>query len=468
MTTHACIALADRLNAGCHCESLDRARLDSELERASQGFNELVMAQRPHLFSSSVTFVGDEHIRQMAALIAAIEQVVAMPAYQAHVLAHAPDIARHQPAARGVFLGYDFHVGRMGPQLIEINTNAGGGLLNALLARAQKICCEEVEALLPGDLAHATPEQMFLDMFRAEWQTGAGHVRRPKSGLSRDGSAQQRVQTFPAVTQKRVQRFKDTATHNFSLTTVAIVDLAPQSQYLYPEFLLFQRLFTEAGIEAVICDPAELEFRDDALWHGAKKIDLVYNRLTDFSLSEPASAALRAAYLADAAVITPHPRAHALYADKRNLVALSDADLLASWGVDEATRGVLAAGIPHTERVTPERAADFWARRRQLFFKPATGYGAKAAYRGDKLTKRVFEEVLAGDTVAQALVPPSQRMLQMGETPVELKIDLRNYVYAGHVQLIAARLWAGQTTNFRTPGCGFAPVLAVPCRQDAA
>ena len=459
MTTHACIALADRLNAGCHCESLDRARLDSELERVSQGFNELVMAQRPHLFSSSVTFVGDEHIRQMAALIAAIEQVVAMPAYQAHVLAHAPDIAHHQPAARGVFLGYDFHVGRTGPQLIEINTNAGGGLLNALLARAQKVCCEEVEALLPGDLAHATPEQMFLDMFRAEWQAGAGHVRRITNAvlLSRDGSAQQRVQTF-----------KDTATHNLSLTTVAIVDLAPQSQYLYPEFLLFQRLFAEAGIEAVICDPADLAFRDGVLWHGTTRIDLVYNRLTDFSLAEPANAALRAAYLADAAVITPHPRAHALYADKRNLVALSDAGLLASWGVDEATRSLLLDGIPHTERVTPERAADFWARRRQLFFKPATGYGAKAAYRGDKITKRVFEEVLAGDTVAQALVPPSQRMLQMGETPVELKIDLRNYVYAGHVQLIAARLWAGQTTNFRTPGGGFAPVLAVPCRQDAA
>jgi hypothetical protein len=101
-----------------------------------------------------------------------------------------------------------------------------------------------------------------------------------------------------------------------------------------------------------------------------------------------------------------------------------------------------------------------------LFFKPATGYGAKAAYRGDKITKRVFDEVLAGDYVAQALVPPSQRTLQVGETPVDLKIDLRNYVYAAHVQLIAARLWAGQTTNFRTPGGGFAPVLAVPCPEE--
>lgn len=448
MTTHACIALADRLNAGCHCESLDRVLLNSELERVSQGFNELVMAQRPHLFSSSVTFVGDEHIRQMAALIDAIEQVVTMPAYQAHVLAYAPDIAHHQPAARGVFLGYDFHLGRTGPQLIEINTNAGGGLLNALLARAQKACCKDVEALLPGDLAHATPEQMFLDMFRAEWQAGAAHVRRSQSG-----SASRRVTSADFL-------------RNPLPETVAIVDLAPPLQYLYPEFLLFQRLFVEAGIEAVICDPAELVFRDGVLWHGTTKIDLVYNRLTDFSFAEPASTALRAAYLADAAVITPHPRAHALYADKRNLVALSDADLLASWGVNETTRSLLLDGIPQTERVAAERATDFWTRRRQLFFKPATGYGAKAAYRGDKITKRVFDEVLAGDYVAQALVPPSQRTLQVGKTPVDLKVDLRNYVYAAHVQLIAARLWAGQTTNFRTPGGGFAPVLAVPCPEE--
>ena len=450
MNEHDCITLADRLNAGCHCASLDREQLASELERVSQGFNDMVMAQRPHLFSSSVVFVGDEHIRQMAALIAAIERVIALPAYQAHVLADAlansPDIARHQPAARGVFLGYDFHVGHAGPQLIEINTNAGGGLLNALLARAQKACCAEVAALLPGDLADATPEQMFLDMFRAEWQADCGTNHH--TNHHRVTSAELSTDSLPR--------------------TVAIVDLAPPLQYLYPEFLLFQRLFAQAGIEAIICDPAELAFRGGALWYGAMKVDLVYNRLTDFSLGEPASAALRAAYLADAAVITPHPRAHALYADKRNLVALSDAGLLAAWGVDETTRHLLAAGIPRTERVMPERAADFWARRRQLFFKPATGYGAKAAYRGDKITKRVFDEVLAGDYVAQALVPPSQRTLQVGETPVELKIDLRNYVYAGHVQLIAARLWAGQTTNFRTPGGGFAPVLAVPCSGDHA
>ncbi len=40
-----------------------------------------------------------------------------------------------------------------------------------------------------------------------------------------------------------------------------------------------------------------------------------------------------------------------------------------------------------------------------------------------------------------------------------LKLDLRAYVYDGRVQLTAARLYQGQTTNFRTAGGGFAPVF---------
>ena len=430
MSKHYSIELADRLNTDCHCVSLDRAGLEAELERVSPGFHAEVMAGRPHLFSDSVAFVSAEHVQRMARLVAAVERVVSLPAYREHVLAWAPSSARHRSAAPGVFLGYDFHLGATGPQLIEINTNAGGGLLNALLARAQKACCDDVEALLPGDLAGDTPEHLFLEMFRAEWQAFAATV-----GAS--------------DTVKRI----------------AIVDEAPLTQYLYPEFVLFKRLFEHAGIEAVICDPQELALRDGALWyggHGASRIDLVYNRLTDFALEAPANAALREAWLSDAALITPHPQAHALYADKRNLVALCDDALLASWGVDAETRVTLANKIPRTELVVPANADDLWARRKALFFKPAAGYGSKAAYRGDKITKRVFDEVLAGNYIAQALVPPSSRTLRVDEAPVELKLDLRNYVYAGHVQLIAARLWQGQTTNFRTPGGGFAPVLTVP------
>lgn len=43
-----------------------------------------------------------------------------------------------------------------------------------------------------------------------------------------------------------------------------------------------------------------------------------------------------------------------------------------------------------------------------------------------------------------------------------LKFDVRNYVYEDAVQWVAARLYQGQTTNFRTPGGGFAPVYPGP------
>ena len=56
-------------------------------------------------------------------------------------------------------------------------------------------------------------------------------------------------------------------------------------------------------------------------------------------------------------------------------------------------------------------------------------------------------------------MPPSERRLSVAGETVDLKMDLRNYAYRGEVQLVTARLYRGQTTNFRTPGGGFAPVF---------
>jgi len=42
-----------------------------------------------------------------------------------------------------------------------------------------------------------------------------------------------------------------------------------------------------------------------------------------------------------------------------------------------------------------------------------------------------------------------------------MKFDLRAYAYAGEVQWNAARVYQGQTTNFRTEGGGFAPVFTL-------
>ena len=395
----------------------------------------MIVEERPNLFAESAVFVAEPCLLKQRDIIAALERVIAMPAYQERVLAYAPSSAHFIPKAHGVFLGYDFHLSPDGPKLIEINTNAGGALLNAILARAQMACCDLVDGRCPGDLSRqirglqtaGKTEQAFVDMFAEEWRTERG--------------------TAP-------------------LKAVAIVDENPQEQYMLPEFLLFKKLFERHGITAVICDPSELVFRQDALWHNTLRIDLVYNRATDFGLEEANQKRLREAYLAGAVVVTPHPRAHALYADKRNLVILSNETALKELGVDPEIRAILLSGIAHTVLVRPEDRETLWSSRKKLFFKPAKGYGSKATYRGDKLTRRVFDEILQSDYVAQDLVQPSERQLEVDNAIVDLKLDLRNYVYRGRIQLISARLYQGQTTNFRTPGGGFAQVVAVPCNDD--
>ncbi len=133
---------------------------------------------------------------------------------------------------------------------------------------------------------------------------------------------------------------------------------------------------------------------------------------------------------------------------------------MASWGVDDAALTALG-NVLRTEVVTPDKAESLWARRKQLFFKPAAGYGGKAVYRGDKLTRGTWEEIVKGGYVAQEFAPPSERMIEIAGSKEARKADIRLYTYAGNTLLTAARLYQGQTTNFRTPGGGFAPVFSV-------
>ena len=113
--------------------------------------------------------------------------------------------------------------------------------------------------------------------------------------------------------------------------------------------------------------------------------------------------------------------------------------------------------------IEPAAADDLWQRRKSLFFKPVDGFGSKAAYRGDKLTRTTFEHILAHRYVAQALAPTSFRRIQSADgVEADLRVDVRNYALHGATWLRAARLYRGQTTNFRTVGGGFAPVLTLP------
>jgi hypothetical protein len=421
--------LADALNLGCACSTLDARQLRAELETtpALVGLVDQLALSHPHLFASTVVFLDPRTRNEIRQAVATLDRVCALPSWQDHALLGADAQTRQDRGPHGVFMGYDFHLSADGPRLIEINTNAGGAFLNAALARAHRACCAAMPALMDPSGELDRTEAVIVDMFRSEWQAQRGE--RP-------------------------------------WRNVLIVDDEPQAQYLAPEFALARDLFAAQGLHAVVADARDLRWRDGALWHPAlpadQPVDLVYNRLTDFALAQPEHAALRAAWAAGSVVLTPHPRVYALAADKRRLIDLSDPARLKALGVAPADRALLARVVPATEAVTTGNAEALWARRRSLFFKPATGFGARAAYRGDKLTQRVWREIVAGDYVAQALVPPSERLVSVNGQPQRLKLDLRAYAYRGQVQLLAARTWSGQTTNFRTEGGGFSPVVVLP------
>ncbi len=460
--------------------AIDRVALATALLQHGADFHHSITDHHAHLFAEAAILVSPGQLAQMQAVISAVEAVVRLPGWMsgipnpnghdkcaAHdnetchtrfphlnplpegeetieslrefhvnpdgatshttkpaseqVAAYLPQAGEGTSAAPsvygnnlGVFYGYDFHLNAAGAHLIEINTNAGGAFLNALLLQSQQ------DSGLPGtSSAPELLEHHIVEMFRNEWR------------LERDDAP---------------------------LQTIAIVDEQPAGQYLYPEFILAQQMFGRAGMQAFIVDPVDLSARANGVYLGEQKIDLIYNRLTDFSLEK--FPALLAAYQAKHVVLTPNPEGYQRYADKRNLVKLTDTGFLRGMGAGEEVISVLQQGIPQTRVVGANDAEQWWAERKQWFFKPVSGYGAKGAYRGDKITRRVFEEILAGDYVAQQLAQPGERRVIVNGEATALKFDVRCYVYDGKVQLLAARMYQGQTTNFRTPGGGFALVRA--------
>lgn len=409
-------------NIQCLCKTLDREKLYSSLRSATgtEIFEEYFAGSHSAIISEVPVFIGRQHMQKMSAVITAIEAIAKTADYHQAIAGHSPEIAGFRPGARGVLMGYDFHLGPDGSQLIEINTNAGGALINAFLSQAQQACCGMTANANSTDRRFNSPASAIFQSFREDWRRQRGDA---------------------------------------PLETIAIVDEDPENQFFYPELLLFKNLFEKHGVRAIIAPPDAFAHRDGMLVYGNRPIDLVYNRLTDFAFREKSSSAIRAAYLANEVVVTPNPHVHAMLADKRNLTLLCDEDVLRSWNIDESTIELLAGAIPHTVVLNPNRADEFWAARKKLFFKPTAGYGSKAAYRGDKITRRIWEEILKSDYVAQTIVPPSERNVKVDDEIKSMKVDIRNYTYEGSIFLTAARLYQGQTTNMRTAGGGFSPTF---------
>lgn len=353
-------------------------------------------------------------IEQMQNLITAVEKVITISNEKNNNSSNSSNIRNDN--LKGIFMGYDFHLQNnnenknITPKLIEINTNAGGAFLNLCL----------LNAIYKNDKNNVADKlaNEFVAMFKNEFAIFSNN-------------------------QKNLQ-------------TIAIVDENPSEQFLYPEFEICQKILAKNNIQTIISSPENLSIQNNNLYYNNSiKIDFVYNRLTDFYLrSNAKNNALLTAYQNDFAAISPNPKIYDLYANKNNLINLSNANFLDNLNIDNQSKNILLKHIPKILKVKNNDTEYLWKQRKNLFFKTAEGYGSKAVYRGDKLTKKVFAEIIESDAyLAQEIIPPSEHLLK--NINAVMKADFRCYCYNGKIQLVAARLYQGQTTNFRTENGGF-------------
>jgi hypothetical protein len=371
--------------------------------------------------ASTLIALEAEHFAAIQRTVGLLFQLAHSSAYQALLDADAEPLLRHSPGNYGVFMGYDFHLTPDGPRLIEVNTNAGGALLNGL--HTASLCDPEKLACLCADLLPVeTLEQKIMATFSAEFAAVRGEGAR--------------------------------------LARVAIADDRPREQFLYPEFELFQRLFAGAGIEARIADTRALApapgggvALDD--W----PVELVYLRDTDFALASERTRALRAAYLTSSVVVTPSPREHFLLADKRRLAIFSSEQRLRELGVPSEDARFLHSVIPEARALVDLGADVAWRSRADWVFKPAAAFGSRAVYRGDKISRKKFDEILPqSGYMAQRRVEPGLVTVETGGGPRAMKFDVRAYAYRDRVLLLGARVYQGQVTNLRSPGGGFSAI----------
>ncbi len=349
------------------------------------------------------------------AAIRALHAIGHRPAYAAK-LELIPVIGETVTQHESVLMAYDFHTDENGgAHLVEVNTNASGFLLSSLM-----------------DMTH----------------TGvAPDALEPLAKLRRSFESELKLWGKASA-----------------VPTIAISDVDIPEQKMYAEFLMYRDWFRANGWKAEFCEGRDFTFAGGQLAAPLlPRVDLVYNRLTDFYLENPAHMALRQAFESQAACLSPNPREYWLLADKERLVDLGKPGFLESAGasVDEiaALQKVL---IPTFDKSAFASVEEIWAQRRSLFFKPKRSHGGKSVYRGESVSKKVFERLMAEDVLVQKFTP-AQKMPTDDPRSVlsNWKFDLRFYAYADQIQMVVARIYQGQVTNFSSPLGGFTKVVFV-------
>jgi hypothetical protein len=204
------------------------------------------------------------------------------------------------------------------------------------------------------------------------------------------------------------------------LPRIAILDW--QEVPTYSEFVLFERYFRDLGLECILADPRQVEYRNGRLVCGDFVITLIYKRVLVGELLErsgldcPVVRAVR-----DGAVCMVNPfRCKALY-KKASLAVLSDEQNARLFTPEQ--RQAIAAHIPWT-RLLEERHTQFEGRpidlvpfvlanRERLVLKPNDAYGGSGIVLGWTVDQGYWEQA-----VRAALAEPHVVQLRL-ELPHE-------------------------------------------------
>ena len=316
------------------------------------------------------------------------------PAYLSTLAPLLPETARIPTPWPSVLMGFDFHLTADGPKLIEINNNAGGLYVGG------------GRWLPQSDLAVAgvsgTLEERLLGMFPDEWKR------------------------------------------------IAIMDEDIENQFMYPEMCAYAELLRQGGRKVWLCSPENLQSGEGGLYAEGERIDAIYNRHTDFYLEDVSLRHIRAAYERGQVVLNPHPRSYALIGDKSRMADWWEPGLLEGC-VDPQTVALIRRVTPETRYLAELDADQVWSERSQWVFKPLARHGGKGVVIGKGISRKRFNELDAGDTIIQQLVPASEVVINGRQ----LKLDLRLYMHGSKLIALAGRVWSGQVTNFREPGSGW-------------
>ena len=349
-------------------------------------------------------------LADMIRLVRALFRLSRLPAYRESVWPLVPEIARFNPGHDAVMMGYDFHLSDDGPQLIEVNNNAGGGLLAYLAYKPEEMMAHDV-----------LPERL----------------------------REQLVASFA----EEMRRF--TGSNSILPRRIVIIDENPEEQFLYPEMEIFRELFADwCSCCASIVDPGELEASAEGVFIKGMPVDLIYNRHCDFYLETDVMKGIRAAYRNGTVCLTPNPFTYGLLGDKRRLACWTDPERLRESGLDQRSQETILRLIPESHIMSDMDLDALWADRKNWVLKPAVLHASRGVLLGAKTSRNRFSQFVPEETVVQRYVPPTTTETDVGN----LKTDLRLYVYRRRVLGVAARLYQGQVTNLRTEGGGFAAV----------